>query len=172
MNMRYLRLAGILAFVTLAACSGDARDPIAPDQPSALLSPDPEDPGGGGGGSGGDGGGGGTTTPQFRIQGQVYKIDAAGTGTDPRYAKMRGWSRFEQNIGGSWVKVDAGSLSVQCYGGGASDSDQENGAGFTDVEFWIGPAPAGYYYTVTCYHSATHNGVTYTTTSSYGLTMT
>jgi hypothetical protein len=167
-RLRYVQLASLLVCVGLAACSEESpRDPLGPDQPAGQLSPDDLDGGGGGGGTGG-----GTTAPQYRIEGQVYPIDRAGTGMDPRYAKMRGWSRFEQLVNGSWVKVDAGSLSIQCYGGGSSDSDQENGAGFTDVEFWIGPAPAGYYYTVQCYHTAVHNGVTYTTTSSYGLTMT
>ena len=149
-----------LAALSAAACGDGGRQITALDGPSYNI-PIDDGGGGGGGGGGGETGGGGTPSPQYRVYGEVYKIDGA-----PNYAKVRGWSRFEQLVNGSWVKIDASTLAVSCAGGGSSDSDSENNAGFTDVEFWIGPAPQYAAYTVTCYHTATYAGVTYTATSS------
>ncbi len=102
--------------------------------------------------------------PAYRLDGQIYKIGSDGcTGCPSATVRMRGWSRFENSAG---VKVDADYLSISCSGGGSSDSDDEEDAGFTDVEFNIGPAPVGIVYLVTCYHLARFQGVTYTKTSS------
>lgn len=102
--------------------------------------------------------------PADRLDGQIYKIGSDGcTGCPSATVRMRGWSRFENSAG---VKVDADYLSISCAGGGSSDHDDEEDAGFTDVEFNIGPAPVGIVYTVTCQHLARFQGVTYTKTST------
>ena len=80
---------------------------------------------------------------------------------------IRAWSRFEQLVGSTWVKIDASTLSVSCTGPGVSDSDSENNAGFTDVEFDAGPYNYGTHVTITCSHAATYGGVTYTATTSF-----
>jgi hypothetical protein len=188
-----LLMAGMLACLVAAGCDGRGAGLTEPEGARAAndqlvepgcepsLIPESADEGGdvvqGSGcsgepdpGGGGPGTGPAPTAPQYRIQGQVYPIQSSTNG-GASWVKMRGWSRFEKLVNGSWVKVDAGSLSVQCYGGGVSDSDHENGAGFTDVEFWIGPALPGTYFPVQCSHSAVHNGVSYATTSHYDLRM-
>ena len=102
--------------------------------------------------------------PAYRLDGQIYKIGSNGcTGCPNATIRMRVWSRFENSSG---VKIDADYLSISCFGGGAFDSDDEEDAGFTDVEFNIGPAPVGTVYTVTCNHLARFQGVTYTKTTS------
>ena len=175
---KLLSLATALVLCTsLAGCGADGSGgPTTPQTPAVRNLP-PVDEGGGdyGGGGGGGGDTGGTVTPppapQYRLSAQVYPIASERCGYNCSRVEMRGWSRFEQNIGGQWVKVDASSIGLQCYGAGVSDSDQESNAGFTDVQFWIGPAPVGYNYLVQCSHTATYGGVTYTTSSSYYVTM-
>lgn len=175
---KYLTVAGVVTCFALGGCdSGDPPTPLAPAAGPELLMAEPIIDEGGGGGftdPGGDtGGGGGSTggsamTTQYRLVGQVYPIEVVrGSATWGGSTKMRGWSRFEKLVGSSWEKVDASYLALQCFGGGAYDSDSENNAGFTDVEFWIGPAPPGTTYLVQCNHQATHAGVSYTATSSY-----
>ena len=164
---KYLALAVLASAVAMTACDGARSGTIvgAPDQPSYLM---PVDDGGGGGGGGEGGGGtGGGTGPQYRLSadlGVEYVNDSK--------AHMRAWSRFEQLVGSTWVKIDASTLSVSCTGPGVSDSDSENNAGFTDVEFDAGPYNYGAYVTISCSHSATYGGVTYTAATSYSFTWT
>ena len=164
---KYLALAVLASAVAVTACDGARTGSIVgpPDQPVYLLPPDD----GGGGGGGGEGGGetGGGTGPQYRLS-----ADLGTEYVNNSRAHMRAWSRFEQLQGSTWVKIDASTLSVSCTGPGVSDSDSENNAGFTDVEFDAGPYVNGAHITITCNHTATYGGVTYTATTSQSFTWT
>lgn len=164
---KYLALAALVSALATAACDGAGSGAIVgpEDAAPAYLLP-PIDEGGGGDCCGGGGGetGGGTYTPppapQFRISADLYPIPSDDV-------KFRAWSRFEQLINGSWVKVNASTLAVSCSAPGVYDSDSETNAGFTDVEFVVGPYQNGAYFTISCYHQATYGGVTYTGNTSY-----
>lgn len=163
---KYLALAALVSALATAACDGAGSGAIVgpEDAAPAYLLP-PVDEGGGdccGGGGGGETGGGTYTpppAPQYRLSVDLYPIPSDDV-------KFRAWSRFEQLVNGSWVKVDASTLSVSCSAPGVSDSDSETNAGFTDVEFVVGPYQYGAYFTVSCYHQATFGGVTYTGSTS------
>ena len=170
---KYLALAALVSALAATACDGAGSGAILgpEDTGPAYLLP-PIDEGGGDccGGGGGETGGGTTTpppSPQYRISADLY-VDHV----ENSQAHMRAWSRFEQLVGTSWVKIDASSLSVSCSGPGVSDSDSESNAGFIDVEFDAGPYVNGAFITISCYHQATYGGVTYTATTSESFTWT
>jgi hypothetical protein len=170
---RFVLFGLFAAVMSVAACDGNTPTGAATSAPSTNISPElPVDDGGGGGGgdTGGDtgGGGGGYTpppAPQYRIVGQVYKIESGPQAPLTR-VKIRGWSRFEQLVGSSWVKIQADYLEVKCYAGGVYDDDDERPAGFTDVEFWTEYGQFGAGFTAQCTHKAEFRGVQYNTTST------
>jgi hypothetical protein len=151
----------LLATLGLTACEGGTPTSV-PTEVSRNLPP-PDD------GECCYGGGGGTTNPppppQYRVYGEVYKIQS-GPQASITQVKIRGWSRFEKLVGTDWVKIDADYLEVKCYGGGTYDEDDESPAGFTDVEFWTQNGQFGAAFTAQCTHKARFQGVEYNTTSS------
>lgn len=96
----------------------------------ALLPPIDEN-GGGGGGGGGTPPTGGNTEPQYRLLPSLKFEDAwysypfsGTTGT-----VVEAVAYFEQNVGGTWQRVNAQNLNIDCFVNGSfRDRDSESNA--------------------------------------------
>ena len=95
----------------------------------------------------------------------IASIGQQGAVPGPRSVRIRAYSRFERLIGGSWIKVDADFLSVNCTAPGAADGDQEHDAGFTDVKFWTGFVGFGLGIPVQCNHQANFGALQFNETT-------